>query len=157
MATRSGTLKRFIELSVDIKLNEWPDSLELAISFGDFSISEFCCELQLLIYGYAESLTIKSDSSRRIVSLRMDGETSRRDLDAKVRFEESNQRVDVVLGKRHVEYWLCFFLKYYRDGLAEVDHIHLEDPSEDREVTIIVSESQPPMPGEEARRILLGG
>ncbi|HLJ85253.1 MAG TPA: hypothetical protein VKZ53_00430 [Candidatus Angelobacter sp.] len=56
----------------------------------------------------------------------------------------------------HVYY---FFLKYYRDGLAEVDHLDLEaidaeTGSNEIYVTFNVSESKAPMTPEEAQRRL---
>lgn len=62
------------------------------------------------------------------------------------------RRVELVLGRIELERWMYFFLKYTRDGLAEVDHFDADfDVSE---LTVKVSCSQTPVSEAEARRRL---
>jgi hypothetical protein len=63
---------------------------------------------------------------------------------------------------REVDFTLSFLLKYYRDGVADVDHIDVAifDRNSDAEIgtlTIHVADARPPISGEEAMRILSKG
>ena len=83
-----------------------------------------------------------------------------------VRAEESDEswvrkygdlRVEVRLGLRELERWTFFFLRYYRDGMAEVDHIDTSarwDYGGECDLTLKVSKYTPPVSEEEARRRL---
>jgi hypothetical protein len=51
-----------------------------------------------------------------------------------------------------VKYLQAVLLRAYRDGMAEVDHVHVETTSID--LTFLFAVSAPPMSGEEAGRIL---
>ena len=80
-------------------------------------------------------------------------------LRAKASITFQTQCSDVRLTGNNVDYLCQFFLKYYRDGVAEVDHVDLEASNAetgDQEVyvTFQVSESKLPLSPEEAKRRL---
>lgn len=64
-----------------------------------------------------------------------------------------------MLTRNNLDYVHQFFLKYYRDGVAEVDHLDLEAVDaetghEEIYITFQVSESRPPLSPEEAKKRL---
>ncbi len=66
---------------------------------------------------------------------------------------------DIMLSQRDLEFLSSFLLKYYRDRVAEVDHIDIDiyrpDSGVEEGVFIIqAADSNPGMSGDEARRIL---
>lgn len=66
-------------------------------------------------------------------------------------------RLDVEIAQVELERWQAFFLKYYRDGVAEVDHFDVSGLSSDGsscELVVKVGNAAPPVSGEEARRRL---
>jgi hypothetical protein len=49
----------------------------------------------------------------------------------------------------------CFFLRYFRDGFAEVDHVDIDDTANaGGYLTFVVSEFAPPVSPDEAKRRL---
>ena len=69
----------------------------------------------------------------------------------------ATKRLEVRLGQIELERWLVFFLKYYRDGWAEVDHLDSEatwDTGQPCDLTLKVANSAPPVSEDEARRRL---
>jgi hypothetical protein len=68
-----------------------------------------------------------------------------------------NRRLQLMLGKVELERWLVFFLKYHRDGCAEVDHLDVEGAWDDRrtaDFTLKVGSAAASVSDEEARRRL---
>jgi hypothetical protein len=66
-------------------------------------------------------------------------------------------RLEFEMGQVELERWLVFFLKYYRDGVAEVDHLDTEgtnDAGVSHDLTLRVSLAADPVSEEEARRRL---
>jgi hypothetical protein len=59
----------------------------------------------------------------------------------------------VLLSERDLNYMRHFFMRYYRDGVADVDHIDIETDKGDY-ITLKVEESIAPMSAEEAKRKL---
>ena len=69
------------------------------------------------------------------------------------------RRLEVLLADGELERWLGFFLKYFRDGCAEVDHMDVEardDAGATFDLTLKVAHSAPPVGADEARRRLKG-
>jgi hypothetical protein len=63
-----------------------------------------------------------------------------------------SQSIQLSLPQVTVEYLQTVLLRAYRDGMADVDHIHVETTSID--LTFLFTVSAPPMSGQEAARIL---
>ncbi|MGM0554990.1 MAG: hypothetical protein ACQEVA_01290 [Myxococcota bacterium] len=143
-------MKRFLELDVTVQMRTWPGYEELLVEFGDIDVQQFCCELALVLYGQVKSLTMKTQGANNWVRLACHEE----DDDRRLEIRSTDPGFDVTLGWRHLARWLNFFLKYYRDGMAEVNHFHIEQEGGNLELTIAMQDFQPPMPSEEARKIL---
>jgi hypothetical protein len=64
------------------------------------------------------------------------------------------------LSPTELEYWLTFFLAYFRDGVGEVDHIDLDLTASGVKdtpglfLTLAVPQASPPLSEEQARRRL---
>jgi hypothetical protein len=71
---------------------------------------------------------------------------------------EKNGVITVELSVNQVEYIQAFFLKYFRDGVAEVDHLDLDvfHGSEETYFTIFVAKAAPALSPNEAKKKLFG-
>lgn len=66
------------------------------------------------------------------------------------------KRLSVELGRSQGEHLQAVLLRAFRDGAAEVNHVHLEGELEGRQydLTIMFEVSQPPMSPDEAARLM---
>jgi hypothetical protein len=113
--------------------------------------------LSLLKEGLIETLTV-TDQRGRSAKLQLLKEPK---LSGAVRVSFHSDRSQVAMTSNSLDYVQHFFLKYYRDGRAEVDHVDLQAidaETGDKEiyVTFRVPESVPPVTAGEARRRLEG-
>jgi hypothetical protein len=74
--------------------------------------------LALLSENLVNDLTLRSPRSGWAVRLRKVAELG--EMRARRYGEE---RVELTIGQVELERWLCFFLVYFRDGIAVVDHL----------------------------------
>lgn len=108
--------------------------------------------LTLLSEGLAEEVILRPVSGAWILSLHEAAVP--RDIQLR-RFDVN--AIAVSLGRIALEAWLVFFLKYYRDGRAEVDHLDFEaawDTGDACDFTLKVALHKPPVSADEARRRL---
>lgn len=78
------------------------------------------------------------------------------DRDVRIHWRDKD-KIELTLGRTELEYWQVFFLKYYRDGFAEVDHLDLEgnlDNGNTCDFTLKVASAAQPVSEAEARRRL---
>jgi hypothetical protein len=73
---------------------------------------------------------------------------------AQIWFEK--HRIRLALSRNEFDCWFHFFLKYFRDGVAEVDHFDTEPHTEnytyqDVYVTLMVDQSAPAIPSTELK------
>ena len=66
---------------------------------------------------------------------------------------KADNRINLTLADHDLGRLRMFFLRYYRDGYAAVDHVDIETPNGDY-ITVTVHESAPPVSAEEAKRRL---
>lgn len=66
--------------------------------------------------------------------------------------ESDNKRLILDLPAVTVGYLQAVLLRAYRDGMAEVDHVHVETTTVD--LTLLFAAYQPPMGADEAKRLL---
>jgi len=150
-------MNKHLRLPLDIERVQHPGQTVLRLSFHREALCDWCAGLSLLKEGLIETLTV----------------TEQREKGTKVQFLKESKvngtdrvsfhadRSQVVMSGNSLDYAQHFFLKYYRDGLAEVDHIDLqavdaETGNKEIYVTFRVPESVPPLTAEEARRRLDG-
>jgi hypothetical protein len=150
-------MNKHLRLPLDIDLVRHPGQTVLRFSLRREALCEWCAGLSLLREGLIETLTVTEQQGRgtkvQFQSEPKTGET--------VRVSFRSDLIRVAMTRNSLEYVQHFFLKYYRDGVAEVDHLDLQAidaETGDKEiyVTFRVPESRAPVTPEEARRRLEG-
>lgn len=124
-------------------------AVELPITTSD--VAPLVCEISLLLFGRSDQLSLLFDKGRKlIVSLVEDSS----------RIAGSKEgTMSLRLTRRDLEFIICFLLTWYRDGLAETNHIDIDligssSIGEDCTLVLQAENSQPPLPGNEAERII---
>ena len=143
---------RDIELPHDGQIVSAGEQL-VEIDFGSVSPDRMVAELLLLSERLIEGLTIRREGSKHRVRIR------RSDTKGCAVASWREDSLEIGLSDREIGSWLSFFLKYYRDGMAEVDHIDIEASSAREgippiDIVLKVAHAQPPLSAEEARRRL---
>jgi hypothetical protein len=108
--------------------------------------------LALLSEALVDDLTLRPPRSRWAIRLRKSAE-----LCVLRGRRYGNQRVELVIGQVELDRWFVFFLKYFRDGCAEVDHLDAHgawDTGASFDFTLRVSMFVPPVSEDEARKRL---
>jgi hypothetical protein len=149
-------MNKRLELQARIDVKDTSDHMVVKIDFGMNPCTEWCLGLCLLKEKLIDSLIITFPSDSFEMELIRDDELWHYNV-AQANYVEN--MLLVYLSLHLLEYWVHFFLQYYRDGVAEVDHIDVEmDPrhGDGRGVflTFQVSNFLPPVSAEEARRKL---
>jgi hypothetical protein len=157
MAGRDRPMIKHLRLPLDIDLVRHPGQTVLRFSLHREALCDWCAGLSLLKEGLIEALTVSEQPGRgakvRFLTEPKAGGT--------VRVSFRSDLSEITLTRNNLEYLQHFFLKYYRDGVAEVDHIDLqavdtETGGTDIYVTFRVPESKAAVTPEEARRRLEG-
>lgn|SRR5262249_33693701 len=151
-------MNKHLQLAVDIEVVRHPGQTVLRLMFHRESLPDWCLGLCLLSAGLISTLTITSKQQQKAVRLQLAGKPESRGLARVILKSEINQ---LDLTRTNLDYLQHFFLKYYRDGVADVDHIDLEaiDADAGHEkiyVTLKVPESKAPVSADEAERRLRG-
>ncbi len=147
-------MKRFLIIPEMVVEDEAHD-ISVLINLDAIPIWHWCLELCLLQNNLTESLNISSNETD--VKLRLlnasEISTGRRST---VIWKDNLALIE--LTSTEIEYWLAWSLKYYRDGIADVNHIDVEIKSQSKTkniaLTLMVNNAQPPVSAEEARRRL---
>ena len=124
----------------------------LTVDLAESAPDSISLGLALLSEGLVDDLTLRPPRSTWAVRLRKLAELR----DMRVR-RYGNQRIELVIGQVELERWLAFFLKYFRDGCAEVDHLDASgawDNGGSLDFTLKVSIFAPPVSEDEARKRL---
>jgi hypothetical protein len=151
-------MKKHLQLSLNVELVRYPQQTAFTISLNRESLRDWCLGLSLLKEDLIETLAVSAERGKRkfeIELLASAGPTVRAQAD----FSSETTRLKIT--PNHADYLLHFFLKYYRDGAAEVDHVDVEaaspdEGSEGTYITFKVPDSSPPLSPEEAERRLRG-
>ncbi len=151
-------MKKSLKLSLRLKLVRHPGQTVLNIEFETITLADWCLGLCLLKEGLISVLLVHEEAAKGKIEIDLAGQTKHR-ARTKAIFESDATRVSVT--SNDLDYLLHFFLKYYRDGVAEVDHLDLDVESQtnghDSTITFKVPESlQPLSAGEAKKRLGLG-
>jgi hypothetical protein len=145
-------MNRRVELPIALDDKKVAYQRVITIDLGAVSIGEWCLNLCLLKEGLVDAVTFAGKGRLRIEV----DHTIERARRARARSESG--QVELFVHPEELDFWVSFFLKAYRDGMAEVGHIDVEAASipDDEEiyVTFLAGKSAPPIPGDEARKIL---
>src|SRR5260370_10976705 len=150
-------MKKHLQLSIDFQLVDHLGQVVLSLLFRREALRDWCLGLCLLKEGLVEALVVSEEHGKKGVKIqvRPTAKVSDRVLAS---FESDITRLE--LTPNNLGYLQHFFLKYYRDGVAEVDHLDLEaicsDAGHNEEIyiTFKVPDSMPPLTPEEPERRL---
>lgn len=113
----------------------------------------FTLEFALLLRGLIEGLTIYSNAGRQL--------TIRINEDKSLKKSSVNKlaphRYLFILSKNQAEYISMFLLRAYRDGMAEVNHIHIDGittTGNEYDLTLLFDLSKPSMSASAMRKLL---
>lgn len=146
-------MNRILKMPLGLEVKRVSYQLGVMIDLKDVPIPEWCLNLCLLQFGLVDSLVFLV--GKRKLKIELGDIADSRSANVLLAPNEVQIRVDPA----EFECWLDFFFTYYRDGVAQVDHIDVEalligDQPEDIYVTFTVKDAVPPMSAEEARKIL---
>lgn len=151
-------MNKVLHIPIDIKLNRYPTQLGLNVFVHEEALQELCLALCLLGEGLIELLVVGDLRREKMLKLRLRGELEDNPK-ARISFDADTSLVE--LTPTGLKYMQHFFLKYYRDGVAEVDHIDIEaigidSESTDVYLTMRVGSARPSVSREEAKQRLGG-
>ena len=124
-------------------------AIELPIAASD--VIPLVCEVSLLLLGRSDQLSLLYDNRHKLV-------VSLCDSLSRVTGSDENPAT-LSLSRSDLEFVNCFLLTWYRDGVAETNHVDIElagssSVGEDCTLVIQAENSRPPLPGDETERIL---
>jgi hypothetical protein len=148
-------MTKHLKLPVHLELVRHPGQTVLNIRFENKALWEWCLALCLLKEGLIETLILREEGAKRKLEVELMSKVKER-IKAHATFEAETTRIRITLDD--LDYLLHFFLKYYRDGIAEVDHLDLEvlsaHENQDASITFKVPESFQPVSAQEAKKRL---
>lgn len=123
------------------------------ITFTPEAVVQLCLGLSMLWHRLVESVSLQGSGVTLVFGRCESNETAR----ALVAWK--GRGASLQLSSQELEYWLSFFLRGFRDGMAEVDHIDVETDSPSSTepsgfFVLKVPDAVPPVSAEEARRRL---
>src|SRR5690348_8936442 len=135
-----------VRLPIDIQIVHHPGQSVLRLQFRQEALRDWCLGLCLLKEGLIDAFTVTEQAAKAAKVKFVLGAK----LGARSRITLKELGSEVVLTRNGLDYLCGFFLKYYRDGVAEVDHLDLEAVNAEtgeKEVyiTFQASESRAPM------------
>lgn len=122
----------------------------IVIDLKDHFPYDFCLSLLLLNYDLKNEIIIKN--KKNILLFKKDSKVT-----TVPAFIIDKNKISLLISDIQIEYWLSYFLKYYRDEYADVDHIHTEFYNSNNECldfTIQVAQYKEPLSEEEAIKAL---
>jgi hypothetical protein len=142
-------MKKFLDLPLVVDSLTIEQQSSLRIHIPRTIVKDWSLCLQLLLENLIDSFIFRHNSleSRRIVEFRLE-------TVSQSNVKEISNRIIIGFTTRDLDFIRHFFLRYYRDGVAEVDHIDIETCGDTYSgyITILVEESVPPVSPDEASR-----
>jgi hypothetical protein len=146
-------MDRVLKIPVRLVVERISYQQVVTINLKDVPMPEWCLNLCLLKEKLVDTLIFLIGKKKLKIEVENIEDSRRANV-----FFAPNQ-VHLKVDPRELERWVDFFLMYYRDGVAQVDHIDVEalaisETPEDIYITFMVKDAVPPMSAEEARKIL---
>lgn len=117
----------------------------LYVHVASSEVPAVALELALLYCRLSDQLAIGGSGETKVFVDHASDTAARFDADTHV----------ATLTTADMEYLLSFLLSYYRDGVASVDHVDISlGGSPETTLVLRADEVRPPMPGDEARKLL---
>jgi hypothetical protein len=127
---------------------------EIVLVLGKNDTRELALEVALLLFGLTDGLLVNATGDQAMFIARHPDPA-----EVRGRVDHSDAaRVDVLLARNQLEFIQAALLRAYRDGVAEVDHIHAEVTRQTGvyDVTLVFEHHRGPLPLDEAMRLFLG-
>jgi hypothetical protein len=137
-------VKKFLDESLLIQRIPAEEQLFLNVHLPKAILRDWCLCLQLLQEALVEALVFRQGKSSQKIEFRV-ATSSRSDVN------DEEARVVIRLAASDLDFVRHSFLRYYRDEVADVDHIEVDTNKGDY-ITFSVEEWLPPVSAEEARR-----
>lgn len=138
-----------------LKFRQYTSQTVLDIGFEAQGIAKFCLGLCLIKEGLASLVVVHDKRESVKLSLQVVIQASQQ---SRTSMKVKGQVVDVSMSANDMDCVLHFFLKYIRDGKAEVDHLDIDIQSENKypDLTLTVRAPQwvEPVALDEAKRRL---
>lgn len=133
-----------------------PSQETIKVALAGVAAERFALGLCLLKERLADTLVIVDRGGQRRLRLAWD---VRLMPNERARISRERQLVEVQISTTELERLVVFFLKFARDGVAEVDHVDVEDQAKRSAnfgsmVVLKVDRAKPPMSRDEAVRRL---
>lgn len=148
-------MRKYLRLALHLKLVHYAGQLVLEIRFETEAIRDWCLALSLLKERLVTALLINEEVGRGKLEIEV---ASQKKAPSRTQASFDPEKIHINITENDLDYVLHFFLKHYRDGIAEVDHIDLEvlSPTESAEASICFKapHAAPPLSAEEAKRRL---
>ena len=93
---------------------------EIVLELSQADVAVLALELALVLGGFANGVSVVSGSSKLALRVAEQGPATT------VFTREASGRVECSLSRDNAEYLQATLLRAYRDGMAEVNHIHVE-------------------------------
>lgn len=138
-------MRKFLNIALRLEKIVVDGQPLVQIAVPPVSIRDWCLSLQLLQENLVEAIIFRVDKPQQRVEVTV-GVATRCDIG-------QDGTVYIILNTRNLDFVRHFYLRYYRDGVAEVDHIDIET-DEGVYITFKVEESLPPVSLDEAKRRL---
>ncbi len=141
-------MRRFVLLDSEPIL----EAGEVVVEVRAAAVSTLALEFCLLLEGLADSLRLGTASGTAVLLRLTDGEQL-----GKATVERSAANVvSFQFGRNQAEYVQAALLRAYRDGVAEVSHIHVEGSLGDTpfDLTLLFECHREPLSADEARALL---
>ena len=147
-------MNKHVRLPIEVKIAHYPGQTEIAMTLQQEALYELSLCFCLLADGLVERLIVTNGQSHMTLHFSLEKNLSRF---SRVTIEP--ERCFVIFASNQLEHARLFFLKYYRDGAAEVNHIHLEATdshtnAKNVDVTFVVPHFVQPLSADEAKKRL---
>jgi hypothetical protein len=139
-------VKKFLDLTLLVERITVHEQQLLRIHLSKAVLRDWCLCLQLLQENLVEAFILFHNDASHKIEFRI--VTAGR---SSVKGDEA--RLEVSLASADLDFVRPFFLRYYRDNVAEVDHLDIETDNGGY-ITFSVEEFVPPVSAEEVRRRL---
>ena len=132
------TMKRIIQLPI-LQKERSTTEITVTVSVNQESLASWCMELVLLEKGLTEFLTITDQSYSTRLELLVDPKIHQ---STRGKFTKSAKGISLSVTPTELELWSSFFLKYYCNEVADVDHLDLEVRSEASDELFLVLKAE---------------
>lgn len=139
-------MKNTLELALEVTATSIDGQNVVDVLVPPSCVSHWCLSLQLLHDHLTDSCVFLLPNAKGKLEIQRATTSTHR---------TGNGTHLICLSANALDYLRCFFLKYFRDGFAEVDHVDIDDQERDGGyLTFSVLASSPPVSSEGARQRL---